>query len=259
VIAEFGLQDAKVSSVPINVGYLKASQTSDRDLLLSNKDYQKLVGCLLYISVNTRPDISASISILAQKVSQPHQEDWNELKRVLKYFKGTMHMKLVLGNSNDTNELLYGFSDANWAENRADRKSNSGYVFFVNGGLVSWRCRKQSVVALSTMEAEFIALSEACREASWLRRLLKDMHQLVEGPSRIYEDNQSCLKFIETERLSNLSKHIDTKVEFVKDYVDQEIILCEYCPTEEMIADMMTKPLNTRRLEKLRRMVNLTQ
>lgn len=125
--------------------------------------------------------------------------------------------------------------------------------------MISWGCRKQSIVALSTMEAEFIALSEACKEMLWLRRLLEDMQQSVDGPSKIYEDNQSCLKFIETERLSNLSKHIDTRDKFVKDYVDRNLILFEYCPTEKMVADLMTKPLNVQRLEKLRMMAGLIQ
>lgn len=176
-MVKFGLQDAKTSNVPMNIGFkdLKTCQVSTNDLLLSNKNYQKLIGCLLYISVNTRPDISASISILVQKVSQPRQEDRNKLKQVLKYLNRTLHLKLKLGNNNGINKLLYGYSDANWAENRMDRKSNSGYIVFVNGGLVSWSCRKQGVVALSTMEAEFVALSEACEEASWLKRLLDDM------------------------------------------------------------------------------------
>lgn len=133
----------------------------DEDLLLSNTQYQKLIGCLLYVAVNTRPDISASISILAQRVSKPRQVDWNELKRVLKYLKGTSNMKLALAAENYNGELLYGYSDANWAESKYDRKSNSGHVFLLNGGTVCWSSRKQSLVALSTCEAEFVALSEA--------------------------------------------------------------------------------------------------
>lgn len=223
MVTEFGRQDAKTSSVPMNVVYLKICQDLNNDLLLSNKNYQKVIGCLLYILVNTQPDISASISILARKVSQPRQEDWNELKRVLNYLKETSHLKLRLENNNDANKLIYGYSDANWTENRMNRKSNSGHVFFVNGGLVNWVCQKQGVIVLSTMEAEFIALSEACKETFWLRRLLDDMQHTIDAPTMIYEDNQSCLKFIEIEKLSNLSKH-DTKVKFVKNYVNQGIV-----------------------------------
>lgn len=172
---------------------------------------------MLYISVNTRPDISASISILAQKVQQPRQEDWNELKRVLKYLKGTSTLKLELSGDSGGHELLYGYADADWAENKSDRKSNTGYVFIVNGGIVSWACRKQSCVTLSSTEAEFVALSETCRETYWLRRLLHDLRQPIQTATVIFEDNQSCLKLIQEEKLSNRTKHIDTRYYFVKD------------------------------------------
>lgn len=103
-MTEFGLENVKISSVPMSVSYYKTCQDSNDDRLLSNEGYQKLIGCLLYISVNTRPDILASISILTQKVNHPLQEDWNELKRVLKYLKGTSHLKLALGNNEDLNK-----------------------------------------------------------------------------------------------------------------------------------------------------------
>ncbi|XP_055839284.1 uncharacterized protein LOC129907212 [Episyrphus balteatus] len=151
--------------------------------------------------VNTRPDISTSVSILAQKVSQPKQNDWNELKRIVKYLKGTSKVKLLLSETeNNKDRLFHGYADANWAEDRVNRKANSGYLFKLNGGVVSWSCRKQTCVALSSTEAELIALSEACQEASWIRRLLIEMQHNISGPTTIYEDNQSCLKLIQEEQ-----------------------------------------------------------
>lgn len=252
IVNNFGMTNAKASNVPMGMSYGKQS-TSKESLLLSNEKYRSLVGCLLYISVNTRPDISASIAILGQKVSKPSQEDWNELKRVLKYLKGTAHLKLALGNSQFNGELLFGYSDANFAEDKHDRKSNSGHVFLVNGATVCWSSRKQSMVSLSTCEAEFIALSEACRAASWVRRLLTDMKQRIKGPTTIYEDNQSCLKLIEEEeRLSERSKHIDTRFYFIKDYIVKGLIYAKYCPTEKMLADALTKPLPAAKFETFR-------
>ncbi|XP_031634406.1 secreted RxLR effector protein 161-like, partial [Contarinia nasturtii] len=170
--------------------------------------------------VNTRPDISASVSILAKKSCKPKQEDWNELKRVLKYLKGTANLKLAISKHNFNGQSLYGFSDANWAEDRNDRKSNSGHVFLVNGGTDCWSSRKQSLTALSTCEAEFVALSEACRAASWIRRVLISLKQNIPNETTIYEDNQSCLDLVaEEQRLSDQSKHIDTRFHFVKDYI----------------------------------------
>lgn len=150
---------------------------------------------------------------------------------MVKYLKETANLKLVLGNSSHANDCFFGYADANWAEDKADRKSNSGYIFIINGAAVSWACRKQSCVALSTTEAEFIALSEACQEAHWLKRLIIGMHCEIDRPITMYEDNQSCLRLIQEERLSNRTKHIDTRYNYVKDYVKKQIVECQYCPT----------------------------
>lgn len=256
IASDFGLQDAKGANTPLDVGYYKSSAESSSQLL-SNENYQKLIGSLLYVSVNSRPDIAATISILSQKISNPSKEDWNQLKRVVKYLKSTSNLKLKLSNTANNQDGLIGYADANWAEDRNTRKSNSGYAFFYNGGLINWSCRKQTCVSLSSTEAEFVALSDACQEAIWLQRLLEDMHQRIVFPTTIYEDNQSCLKLIKEERLSNRTKHIDTKFHFVKDYVDKGIIECKYCPTEEMIADLFTKPLSAVKHVELRKKCNI--
>lgn len=250
---DHGLQNAKGAKTPMEVNYGKAESC----LLLDNKRYQSLIGSLLYISINTRPDITASVSILSQKVSNPTEEDWNQLKRVVKYLLATADMKLKLSNVKDCEGELVGYADANWAENKESRKSNSGYIFFLNGGTISWACRKQSCVALSSTEAEFISLSEASQEAQWLRRLLTDLHQDVNTPTVMNEDNQSCLKLIGEEKFSNRTKHIDTKVHFVKDYIDKKIIICVYCPTDQMIADLLTKPLSFVKHNELREKCNV--
>lgn len=221
IASRFGLAEAKSASTPLEVNYGKSGST---DSLIDNANYQRLIGSLLYVSVNTRPDIAASVSILAQKVSDPNQEDWNQLKRVAKYLKSTANMRLKLSDVRVEGQELFGYADANWAEDRNGRKSNSGYVFYLNGGVINWTCRKQSCVSLSSTEAEFIALSEACQEMSWLRRLLQDMHHEIVQPTILYEDNQSCLKLIKEENFSNRTKHIDTKYHFVKDYIDKGII-----------------------------------
>lgn len=253
LVVDFGMAAAKTSSIPMQVNYGKSTMDPNEGLLLSNAQYQKLIGSLLYVSVNTRPDIAASISILAQRVSKPHEEDWNELKRVLKYLKGTANLKLALAKRDHGGDALYGYSDANWAENKSDRKSNSGHVFLVNGGAVCWSSRKQSLVALSTCEAEFVALSEACRAASWIKRLLIDMKQNISDAVLIHEDNQSCLNLVNgEERLSDRSKHIDTRFHFVKDYIKQSMIKCQYCPTDDMLADILTKALPTGKFLKYR-------
>lgn len=243
------MADAKTSDIPISVAYEKGANS---EAMVDNEKYRQLIGCLLYVSVNTRPDISTSVSMLAQKVSNPNHEDWNELKRVLKYLNGTAQMSLLMGKS-ESNAGLVGYADANWAENRVDRKSNSGYVFKFLDGVISWSCKRQTCVALSSTEAEFIALSEACKEALWIRRILEDFNQSMKNSTTIYEDNQSCLKLIEEENMSGRSKHIDVRHYFVKDYIDKGFINCTYCPTEKMLADLLTKPLSACRIKLFRK------
>lgn len=249
VIADFSLSEAKISEVPMNNNYEK--DNNEFEILPDAEKYRKLIGCLLYISVISRPDISASVSILAQKISRPTQRHWNELKRIVRYLKGTIDFKLKLGNIN-VDAPLIGYADANWADCKLNWKSNSGHIFFVFGAAISWCCRKQPCVALSSTEAEYISLCEAGQEAIWLRRLLNEFDIDMKTPTVIYEDNQSCLKFSEEERLSNRTKHIDTKRYFIRDHVKKGEISCLYCPSEDMIADLLTKPLGAARLKKLR-------
>lgn len=145
---------------------------------------------------------------------------------------------------------MVGYADSDWGEDRIDRKSIGGYVFQMHGSTISWSSKKQTCVALSSTEAEFIALSETCKETLWIRRLLKDFNQPVDDATIIYEDNQGCLKLSERESFSGRSKHIDIRTHFMKDYKGE--IKCVYCPTENMIADMLTKPLPAGPLKKFR-------
>lgn len=253
VLKEFGMQNSKVSEIPLSVNYGKGDES---ELLRDNNDYRKLIGSLLYISTNTRPDIAASVAILSQQVSAPTQEDWNEAKRILKYLKGTVSLKLNLNVHGDKDKLI-GYSDANFAECRLTRKSNGGFTFSTFGATISWRCKKQDIIALSSMEAEYIALCDAVKEAKWLKRLLNDFGVEINEPIILYEDNQSCLKFATEEKFSNRSKHIDIKTHSVKESIDTGIVECVYCPTDEMVADMMTKPLPKQKIQKFREAAGL--
>lgn len=185
-VNDFGLKDAKMAKTPMDLSYGKTNSGED---LESNSKYRSLVGRLLYLAINTRPDISASISILAQKVCKPTSEDWNQLKRVVRYLKSTQHLKLKLSNIQLNENSLHGYADATWADDRNDRKSNSGRIFYLNGGTVSWTCHKQSIVAQSSCEAEFISMAEAANEAKWLRQLLDEMHIKSNTTTVMYEDN----------------------------------------------------------------------
>ena len=243
VLKSVGLSDAKISKIPVDTGYVKSRK--DEEPMEDNNSYRKLIGKLLYIAVNTRPDISDSVSILSQHNVGATESDWNEAKRIILYLKGTRELKLKLRNSKNSNEeLLIGYADADWAANRKGRKSNSGYLFKFQGAAISWASRKQDCVALSSTEAEYIALAEARKEAIWLKELLGDYGKDQLGPITILEDNQGCLKIIENKKFSNRTKHISTKFHYARDLKKRGLLEFRYCPTEFMVADMLTKPLN---------------
>lgn len=247
------LEDSKTSSHPLDVGYFKLEH---KNPLQSNEEYRKLIGKLLYVSTNTRPDIAASVCILSQKVSNPSEVDLNELKRLIKYIKSTKNLKLRLSNKRRPSQLSI-FSDANFAEDSKDRKSNTGYISSVNGGTISWCCRKQDIVTLSAMEAEYVALSETCKEIIWLRELIKSFKSYTAYKYQVNTDSQSCISHIKNQKFSNRTKHIDTKFHFIKDLYNEKRIDLQYVSTNDNTADLLTKPLGPQRIKTLRKLAGL--
>lgn len=254
IVKEAGLEEAKIQKNPIDLGYFKLEGTS----LESNEEYRTLIGMLLYLSTNTRPDIAASVSILSQKVTKPRDVDLTQVKRLIRYIKGTRDRKLRL-NVRGKSGSLQIYSDANWAEDPSDRKSNSGFICMLNGGTISWCCRKQNVVALSSTEAEYIALTETCKEVVWLKEVSKcfDFDKHVFGKIKIYTDNQSCMAIVKNENFSNRTKHIDARYHFIRNMVTEGKIYLEYVPTETNVADLLTKPLGPARIESLRKLAGM--
>lgn len=241
VANRFGLEKAKGSNIPIDAGYYRSREGSKK--LVDNRRYHSLVGALLYVTVNTRPDVAVSVSILSRQVSCPTEVDWTELKRVVRYLLKTSNYKLRLATRRDGPMTLIGYSDADWSGDTADRKSNTGYLFQLGEATVCWASRKQTSVSLSSMEAEYFALSEACKEVVWLRRLLEEIGEKQGGPTVILEDNRSCIDFVKEERLSRRSKHIDTRLCYTRDLVEKAVVVLQHCSSENMTADILTKPL----------------
>lgn len=245
--SRFGLDMAKPSLIPMDPGYLQAKE-EETNKLPNNVSFSSLVGGLLYIAVNTRPDVAISVSLLGRKVSAPDAVDWTEAKRTMRYLLATKHFRLNLGGNTVD---LKAFVDADWAGDHRDRKSNSGFIITFGGGAISWAARKQTCVALSSTEAEFIAAAEVGQELLWIRKLMDDVREPVKK-ILLYEDNQSAIRQLESERLERRSKHVDTKFQFIKDLVQQGVLTVVYCPSENMVADMLTKPLNKIKLMKHR-------
>lgn len=253
IAQDFQLEEAKPEKFPIHPGYY--STTCD-EFLESNSEYRKIIGKLLYVSINTRPDISAAVCILAKRVSKPRKLDLNEAKRVVKYLNTTRKHLLRL-NSENIDSNLQAYCDANFAECKLDAKSNSGFICYVNGGTISWSCRKQSLVAESTCEAEYSAIAECVREVAWLRQLLNSFNIQMLHPTTIFNDNMSTLKKIDGKSYLPRTKYFAVRYHGIKDLISKNLITLEYCDTEHNVADLLTKPLNYIKLGKHRASANV--
>ena len=152
-------------------------------------------------------------------------------------------------------ELLTGFSDSDWAGDVDTRRSTTAFVFKIAGGAVSWSSRLQPTVALSSTEAEYLALCAAAQEAIHLRQLLSDLGFKQERPTVIFDDNQGCVALAKSTRESKRTKHIDVRYHFIRERIDSKELRVEYVPTEQQQADLLTKGLDRVKLERLRQQV----
>lgn len=244
VLKRFGMDDCKGSATPMEVG-LSLLLRDGNGGVVGNGDggepYRELVGCLMYAMLASRPDLCAAVGYFSRFQSNYTVEHYNYLKRVLRYIKETVDMKLVY--THDKKEVaVCGYADADWANDVNDRKSTSGYVFFVFGCCVSWLSRKQATVSLSSTEAEYIALSTATCESIWINSLLNEIN-IVNKQTIIFEDNQACIKIAEEPREHKRMKHIDIKYNFIREVIRDGKLKVIYVNTNDQLADLMTKPL----------------
>ena len=246
MLERFRMSEATPKPTPLSVG-LKLSKHDGEELPEGNQ-YQALVGCLLYASVNTRPDIAHACGILSRFMSCPKQPHWEAAKHVLRYLKGTADLGLTFsGTKAAPNEGVYAcdlYSDADFAADVDRRKSTTGAVLLMQGAAVLWLSKLQSLVATSTAEAEYIAAAVATTEGLWVRKLLGEISGRV-SPVNLAVDNQSAIVLIteHTAGQSGRTKHVDVKFHFVRDRYQCGDVSIRFVPTIEQRADMFTKQL----------------
>ena len=202
--------------------------------------YQQLIGSLMYL-VHTRPDICYTVNAPSQFMSDPKHIHWVAAKHVLGCVRGTITYGLRYTSSNGV--LLAGYVDSDWVGSAVDRKSTSGYCFSMGSAMISWSNRKQGSIAQSTSEAQYIATSDACKEAVWLRKLISDLFSGKLHSTIIHCDNQSCIKLLENPVFHDRSKHIEMRYHFIRYLVQRGSLKLQYIHTDEQIANILTKPL----------------
>ena len=262
ILEEFKFEEAATAPTPM----VDAENWDRVDSPLLNdgakEKYQSAVGMLLYLMHGSRPDISFAVIKLSQYSSCPRQFHWNGVKRIFKYVKGTIQQALCLGDlsssdhSNDQSTTskkvpttdLCAYFDSAHADN-ANKKSTCGYIFLLFGGIISWTTRVQKTIALSSTEAEYMAGTEAVREAVWIKGLTDAIlraeysQYTIQWPIVLYGDNQGSLALANNPQFHQRTKHIALRQRFISDMVEEGLIRVQYVPTSEMLADSFTKAL----------------
>jgi len=230
-----------------------------------NLPYRRVIGNLLYIALASRPDIAFAASYLSRFASGYNQTHWNAALHVVRYLAAMKEHAITYSRHlafyiKGRLQAPVGFCDADWGGDHNNRKSVSGIMFFFAGGPISWMSKSQSTVAVSSTEAEYMAISEAVKHALYLHQLRAPLHLDTSLPIKLNVDNQSAITVANSPQNSFNArmKHLDIRVHHLRDTIASGTVTLAYRPTSDMIADMLTKPLPSPRLSHLKGLANLS-
>ncbi|CAM8895916.1 unnamed protein product [Rhodiola kirilowii] len=260
VLERFQMQNAKPVSILV-ASHFKVSKDQEpqdeqeRDLI-KNVPYSNVIGCLLYAMVCTRPDISHGVSLVSRHMANPGRSHWQVVKWMLRYIKGTLDKGLLFGGDQLTSEIVEGFVYSDYAGSVDIRKSQTGLVFTVFGTVVSWKANLQKVVALSTTEAEFIAITEAVKEALWLKGIMAELGHGQECV-KVHSDTQGAIHLSKHQVFHERSKHIDVRMHFVREVAETGEVKLVKVNTNDNPADMLTKSVPSSKFEHCLKLIRL--
>lgn len=255
VAERFGQKNAKNVDNPCTSGLkLSTSQSPSTEAERSemrSRPYRSLIGCLLYVTTCTRPDVAYIVTQLSRFLEKPGLPHWNAAIRVLRYLNSTRHHGIVYQRGTGK-VIVEAFSDADWGSNTDDRRSVSGVLINIGKAPVVFKSKYQRTVALSSAEAEYMALSLCTQEVLWARAMLKDMGQEQVGGTQIWEDNQGAIALANNAGYHARTKHVDIRHHFIRENVQHGLLKIGYIDTKSQLADMLTKALGTKMLKYLR-------
>ena len=254
LLEKFNMADCKPREVPMlvkaNLGNGNCPVTDLEKEKMKKFPYRQAIGSLMYAMTTMRPDLAFAVGFCSRYLQNPGMAHWNAVKQILRYVKYTLDDGLLFRKESDLK--LRSFCDSDFSGDPDTCRSTTGYVFFLGSTPVSWRSRKQQSVSLSSAEAEYMAATEAAKESLWLMYLLIDFGVEFDLPLCIFEDNQSCIALTKNQVFHARSKHIARRYHFVRDQVISGILTLRYVPSEDQVADIMTKPLPAVKFSSLR-------
>ncbi|CAN1141377.1 Retrovirus-related Pol polyprotein from transposon TNT 1-94 [Linum perenne] len=238
LLHETGMIGCKPADSPMqqNIQFSREKEVKPTD----KGRYQQLVGKLIYLS-HTRPDIAFAVSVVSQFMNAPTEEHLAAVNHILRYLKKTPGVGLMFRKHESRGVDLY--TDASWASEVTSRRSTTGYCSYVWGNLVTWRSKKQTVVARSSAEAEYRALALGIQEAMWIQRVLKELNLPGHDTVHMFTDSQAALSIVKNPVHHDRTKHMEIDRHFITEKVEQGIVDVSYVPSRQQTADVLTKAL----------------
>lgn len=236
LLSEHGLLNCKPLSLPMDT-HVKLTPTIG-DPLSNPTAYQRLLGQLIYLTI-TRPDIAFTVHTLSQYMTAPTTVHLQAAKRLLRYLAGSPSQGVLLASSSAAR--LTAYCDSDWASCLATRKSTTGYCILLGDSPISWKSKKQSVVARSSAEAEYRAMAMTSCEVTWLISLLKDLGFKTLPTTQLHCDNKAALAIAANPVQHERTKHVEIDCHFVRDQINAGLLQTSYVPSSEQVADLFTE------------------
>ena len=252
ILEEAGMSSCNSTSVPMDINVKLSKATHERGI--NERDYRRSIGCLRYL-LHTRPDLSYSVGILSRYMQEPKESHGAALKQVLRYLQGTCSLGLVYSRS--LKPEITGYSDSSHNVDEDDGRSTHGHIFYLDDSPITWCSQKQEIVALSSCEAEFMAATEAAKQAVWLQELLSEVvgRNIVQVTIRV--DNKSAIALTKNPVFHGRSKHIYRRFHFIRECVEKDQIEVEHVPENERRADILTKSLGRLKFGEMRSLIGV--
>ena len=240
MVHKFGQEDSAPVTLPHAGGDdRQPTEVSECDQQETSR-YRSIVGSLLYAAVATRPDICETVGRLCRSMKSPTTADMKKAIRCIRYLKGTSYLGIQFSRESG----LKFYCDSNWGGPTERRLSRTGYAAVLNNGAIIFRSLMQKSQALSSAEAEYIALCAATQDAVYLTQMLQEHGMDLREPVLMLEDNQACIQLADKNMASPRLKHVDIRYHYVRTMVQEKKIEIIYCPTYHQAADILTKPVD---------------
>ena len=244
ILCRYHFDELKLLSMPMDIQVRLTSEQSPKDaaefVAMRDVPYRKAVGALNWAALATRPDIAFAVATVACFAVNPGPVHWEAVKHIYRYLASTRDLWL---SYRETKRTLVGYTDADGSM-AEDRRAITGYTFLIDGGTVSWSSKRQEIVSLSTTESEYVAATHGMKEALWLRSLLSELFGPISEAMTLFSDNQAAITLTKDHQYHARTKHIDVRYHFICWVIERGSLRLVYCPTDDMVADTLTKALS---------------